>query len=202
MKNRNLSVIVSGLVVLFFIGIILPSCGNQDPEVQKAVSSTSEARRQMISKIDSLEDIVYVDTFDYQAKSTAELLRTYNQYTETFVGDKEKTPEYLYKAAALCRATKLPVKAIKYYDKILTDYPNFERNPEVAFLSAFTFDEDLHQKDRAKEAYQEVIDKFPNDKWAEQAQERLKTIDMSDEELIQSFMKKNADANSAKEKKK
>lgn len=199
MKNRNLSIAFSGFFLLLITGILLPSCGNQeDPEVQKAVLSTTEARKQMISKIDSLENIVYVDTFDYQAKSTTELLRTYNEFTATFVGDKEKTPEYLYKAAALCRATKLPVKAIKYYDKILTDYPGYERNPEVAFLAAFTYDEDLHQKDRAKEAYQEVIDKFPDDKWAEQAQERLKTIDMTDEELIQSFMKKDAAANAAK----
>lgn len=199
MKNRNLSVFISGIILLFLTGIILPSCGNQeDSEVQKAVISATEARRQMISKIDSLEDIVYVDTFDYQAKATSELLRTYDEYTQKFIGDKEKTPEYLYKAAALCRATKLPVKALKYYDRILKDYPDFERNPEVAFLSAFTYDEDLNAKDRAKEAYQEVIEKFPDDKWAEQAQERLKTIDMTDEELIQSFMKKDAAANPSK----
>lgn len=197
MKNRRKNFSVFGLI----LGVLtLASCGNQDDaEVKDAIISTTEARRQMMAKIDSLESIVYVDSFNYQAKSTSELLKTYNEFTEKFVGDKEKTPEYLYKAAALCRATRLPVKAIKYYDKILSDYPNFERNPEVAFLMAFTYDEDLNQKDRAKEAYQEVIEKFPGDKWAEQASARLKTIDMTDEELIQSFMKKDGIDKEAKE---
>lgn len=199
MKNRNRSVVVLEIFLVFLAGIALPSCGNQeDSEVESSAKAAKEASRDMISKIDSLEKIVYVDTFDYQTKSTSELLRSYDEYTKKFPGDKKKTPEYYYKAAALCRAAKLPVKAIKYYDRILSDYPEFERAPEVAFLSAFTYDEDLNEKERAKEAYQEVIEKFPDDKWAEQATERLKTIDMSDEELIQSFMKKDSIANASK----
>ena len=172
---------------------VLISCGSSEEkkEVEQAVKSNTEEHQEMLSYIDSLEDVVYVDTFKVSDQATAKLLQAYLKFSRKFVGDQEKTPEYLYKAAALSRANELPVKATKLYEQVLTDYPNYQRNPEIAFLIAFTYDDEIKQKDEAKTAYQKVIDDYPGDKWAEQASERLKTIDMSDEELIDYFMKKN-----------
>lgn len=174
-----------------FLGTVLISCDSSEEEaVQSDLISNVQDSKRLMTKIDSLENIVYDENADLNNVPTAELMVAYNEYTQKFVGDKKKTPEYLYKSAAISRAVNLPVKAIKIYDQILNDYPGYERNPEVAFLMAFTYDEDLNQKDQAKEAYQEVIEKFPGDKWAEQASARLENIDMSDEDLVKSFMEK------------
>jgi hypothetical protein len=64
----------------------------------------------------------------------------------------------------------------------------------VAFLQAFTYDEDLDQPDLAKECYQKVIELFPGDQWAIQAEQRLQTIGMSDEELLEFLKKKQAES--------
>ncbi len=181
-------------ILVSLCAVALFSCGSSNEEVvEKAVKSNTEDHALMIQKIDSLEAIVYAESFNMDEAVTSELLKSYHTFSEKFVGDEDGCVEYMYKAAGLCRGLKLPVKALKYYSRILDDYPNHIRTPEVAFLLAFTYDEDINEKEQAKEAYQDVIDKYPGDVWAIQAEERLKTIDMTDEELIEQFMKKQAE---------
>ncbi|HKL03364.1 MAG TPA: tetratricopeptide repeat protein, partial [Cryomorphaceae bacterium] len=158
-----------------------------EPEVEKSLKSNTERHREMVKTIDSLELLVYSDEADMKSPATGDLLQNYLKFAKMFPGDKERSPQYLYKAAAVSRANKLGVKAVKLYSEILQKYPNYIKAPEVAFLLAFTYDEDLKQKDEAKKAYRDVIEKYPGDKWAKQAEERLKNIDMSDEELIEKF---------------
>lgn len=179
-------------LLTIFAGIFLFAC--QPPandKVQKDLISNTEDARRLRALIDSLEKIVYNENFDLNENSSSHLMEAYKEYTTKFVGDKKLTPEYLYKSAAISRGVGLPIKAIKLYDQILTDYPKYERNPEVAFLLAFTYDEDLKQPERAKEAYQELLEKYPDDMWADQARARLESIDKSDDELIKSFIEKN-----------
>lgn len=178
-------------LITIFAGVLLFSC--QPPaseQVKEDLLSNTEDKRRLIALIDSMEVIVYSEDFDLHESSSANLMEAYNEYATKFVVDQKRTPEYLYKSAAISRGVGLPVKAVKLYDKILADYPGYERNPEVAFLLAFTFDEDLKQPERAKEAYEDLIEKYPGDMWAEQATARLDNIDKSDEELIKSFMEK------------
>ena len=162
---------------------------SSDTKVTQRAKSNAEMRDLMIGRIDSMETAMRNADLQPDDELMANLLRTYVEFSERYPADVQKTPELLYKAAALARGVELPVKAIKFYDKILTDFPNWEKAPEVAFLNAFTYDEDLKAPDLAKEAYEEVISKYPGDKWAIQAKQRMATIDMSDEELIE-FLKK------------
>lgn len=180
-------------VIIAIFGLILGACGNEKEEkvVQETLISNTEKRKMLIAEIDSLETIFYNDSLQIKETTSTALMQAYIEFSAQFVSDEEYTPVYLYKAAALARANKLPVKAIKFYSQIQNDYPGYIRNSEVAFLLAFTYDEDLNQKEQAKEAYQDVVDKYPGDIWAIQSAERLKTIDMSDEDLIKFFKQKN-----------
>ena len=183
---------ISGRFCLLMFSALFFSCGGTgNTEANLTVKPEGAARREMLNRIDSLENIVYTDTFDYRNRTGNMLIKTYAEYIAAFPGDRANAPKFLYKSAAVSRASGDPVSALKNYDEILRRYPQYELAPESAFLLAFTYDEDLNDKDRAKEAYEAVIAQFPDDKWAVQARERLKTIDMSDQELIDSFMKKN-----------
>lgn len=174
------------------VGLALVACQNSKNEVvEDALKTNAEEHAMLIHRIDSLENVVFTETFDLNEAAASELLRDYNMFTAKFPADDALCPEYLYKAAAIARGVDLPVRALKYYQQILSEYPGFIKNSESAFLLAFTYDEDLGEPKLAKEAYQYVIDTYPGDMWAEQSSERLKTIDMSDEDLIQFFMEKN-----------
>jgi len=158
------------------------------------VMSQTEKHLIMTKSIDSLETIVYKDTFGTNKEAANQLLQQYSKFAETFPGDKEKSPEFLYKAGALSRGAGLPLKAIRCYDQFLKKYPANDKSSEVSFLIAFTYDADMNEINLAKEAYQDVVMQYPGDHWALQATQRLKTIDMSDEELVQFFMKKDQES--------
>lgn len=155
------------------------------------VRSNVDGARILAETIDSLENVVFVSDAAIDEHDARELLKAYEKYASRYGGDAVKGPEYLYKAAAVNRGLNNPLEAILIYDRILTKYPDYERNPEVAFLTGFTYEADLREPERAKEAYAHVIELYPDDKWAIEAKSRLQTIDMTDEELIKSFKEKN-----------
>lgn len=178
---------------------ILVACSTEESGSEQRAKSNAEQKLEMIARIDSLETVMEEKNLLPGDMMMGDLLKDYIKYTEKYPGDLDKTPEYLYKAAAISRAINLPVKAIKLYDKILSKYPNWKKAPEVAFLTAFTYDEDLNQPELAKEAYEKVIEKFPGDLWATQAEQRLATIEMSDEELLEFLKEKQKEAEKAKD---
>lgn len=164
--------------------------GNQGDEGEGLITDTEKHRR-MKAEIDSLEQIVYDDDFTFDPEVVSDLKHRYEKFARRFGGDEEKSPEYLYKAGALSRALGKPTDAVKTYRLLLTKFSGYARAPEVQFLIAFTYDEDLREKALAEDAYKEVINKFPGDHWALQAERRLETLHMTDEEMVRFFMERN-----------
>lgn len=162
--------------------------GKRDNKIE--LISETDLHRDMKHRIDSMEQHIYADTFALDIKSVETLRETYDEFARRFPGDVSKSAEYLYKSAAISRGLGDPVQAIKTYTTILDKFGNYERAPEVQFLIAFTYDEDMAEKGLAREAYRDVMVEFPGDHWALQAEKRLETIDMSDEELMEFLLEK------------
>ncbi|MCZ4408836.1 tetratricopeptide repeat protein [Cryomorphaceae bacterium 1068] len=186
-----------GLAV--FGALVMVSCASEETGSEERAKTHAEQRLELSMRIDSLETIMEEKNLLPGDELMGELLKDYIEYTEKFPGDMDKTPEYLYKAAAISRAVNLPVKAIKLYDRILAKYPRWEKAPEVAFLTAFTYDEDLGEPELAKESYEKVIEKYPGDLWAVQAEQRLATVGMSDDELLEFLKEKQKEAEAAED---
>lgn len=166
--------------------------GGTDGEGEGLITDTEKHRR-MKAEIDSLEQVVYDDDFTFDPEVVLYLKNRYDKFAERFGGDEDKSPEYLYKSGALSRTLGKPTDAVKTYRRILTKFDGYSRAPEVQFLIAFTYDEDLRQKELAREAYNDVIKNFPGDHWAVQAERRLETLDMTDEEMVRYFMERNGE---------
>ncbi|MBK7740250.1 MAG: hypothetical protein IPI42_06725 [Saprospiraceae bacterium] len=56
---------------------------------------------------------------------------------------------------------------------------------------AFTFDNDLHDKETAKKNYEEFLKDYPNHKPAGDVKLLLQTMNKTDAQLIEEFEKKN-----------
>lgn len=187
------------------MALVLSSCGTGSDKGQNAnggkkgktdlgLISDVEKHRQLIATIDSLEQIVYADdNLNPDPESVRYLRARYDEFARRFGGDTEKCGEYLYKSAAVSRGLGEPMQAIKTYEHLLRKHKGFMRAPEVAFLIAFTYDEDLNQKELARTAYEKVIEKYPGDHWSIEAERRLATLDMSDEELLEFLIRKRAE---------
>lgn len=102
----------------------------------------------------------------------------------------EKSGDYLHKAGETARSIRSFDKALAYYDWICTKYPNHPKAPQALFLQAFTYDNDKRNLEKAKELYTAFLEKYPNDDFADDTQFLLENLGKDDEEIIQSFGKK------------
>jgi len=78
-------------------------------------------------------------------------------------------------------------KAVNLYDRIYTQYPNYEKAAQALFLKAFTYDNDLNDKGTARALYEEFLKKYPNDDFADDTQFLLNNLGKNDEEIIKGF---------------
>ena len=69
-----------------------------------------------------------------------------------------------------------------------SNYPEFDKNPVALFmLATFVYDEQLHDLDKAREAYQQIIDNYPENPFANDAAIAITQLGMTPEELIRMF---------------
>lgn len=118
-----------------------------------------------------------------------EAVKFYKQFADSFPGEKS-APDYLFKAANVSIGIRQYIQAISFLERIKAHFPAYEKSPESLFLMAFIYDNYLDQKGRAREIYEEVIETYPQHKFASDAREVIKTLEMSDEELIKMFQEK------------
>ncbi len=83
-------------------------------------------------------------------------------------------------------------RSIRLVDKLVADYPSFEQTPVAMFMLAnFIYDEQLHDLDKARATYQQIVDRYPNSPFANDAAISITQLGMTPEELIRMFEERN-----------
>ena len=113
-------------------------------------------------------------------------------YALTHPGD-DRSADYLHKAAETARAMRTIPKALSLYDWILEEYPDHKKAPQALFLKAFTYDNNLGDVENARKHYQEFLERYPDDDFADDTQFLLENLGKSDEEILEALTKKNQD---------
>ncbi|MEM6316264.1 MAG: tetratricopeptide repeat protein [Bacteroidota bacterium] len=121
---------------------------------------------------------------DYQAAN--DYIRICELYALVRPQDS-KSPEYLHKAGETARSVRTFPKAVALYDWIYNQYPNFEKSAQALFLKAFTYDNELGDKETAKVLYEEFLEKYPTDDFADDTKFLLANLGKNDDEIIKSF---------------
>ena len=101
-----------------------------------------------------------------------------------------QSPEMLHKAGEAARSIRSFPKALELYEWISEKYNNSPKGPQAMFLRAFTLDNDMKKYDEAKVIYEEFLKKYPDDEFADDTKFLLQNLGKSDEEIINSFSKK------------
>ncbi|MEO9532871.1 MAG: tetratricopeptide repeat protein [Crocinitomicaceae bacterium] len=142
---------------------------------------------ELLAEIDALEtEINAAETPDEE--KLKEAVTKFQDFANTFPDD-ERAPEFLLKASDFSNALKLPEKSVKILDRIIKDYPEYEKMEDIYYVRAVYLDFDLRDTTRAKEAYQTYIDKYPNSgQRVLDAQTRIDNIAYSIEELAEKFI--------------
>ena len=122
------------------------------------------------------------------AEAVPDAIAVFSKYAEENP-EAEDAPEYLFKAFEVSVNTKQdPKQSIGFVDRLLAQYPKFDKNPVALFmLATFVYDDQLHDLDKARECYQRIIDEYPESPFARDASISIEQLGLSPEELIRRF---------------
>jgi tetratricopeptide (TPR) repeat protein len=99
----------------------------------------------------------------------------YEEYANKFKDDT-LSPSYLYNAAELYQYASNHVRSLELLDTLLKRYPNSNQAPEALFFKGYIYEVQLLDLPKAKDAYEELINRFPNHPRTELAKINLPII--------------------------
>jgi len=145
-------------------------------------------------RIKAMEDSVY-NSKVFNPRGVRGLYDVYVAHVAKFPSDTI-TPHVLLRAANTGKQLNLSDQAIVQYDQILTQFPNWYKVVDAAYMKAFTLDDMPGKVEEAKQAYESVIANYPDHKFANDAKALLENVALTDAEVIRKFESmKNQNAN-------
>ena len=151
------------------------------------LSACSSPKEKIQSNIKNLEETLFSDENKMVDRDKAsELIDAYIEYADEFPDDKQAS-DYLFKAGDMAMNLNMPHKAIEVFDRILQNYPDFEKTPQCLFLKGYVYENNLNNLEEARKIYTEFLEKFPDDEFADDAEVSIKNLGKSPEELIKEF---------------
>ena len=174
---------------LFFI-LLISGCSNNNLKETMQSDSIAQPNKEIyLNEIKKLESQLS-STETLNDTLATKVVKAYTDYAYTFVQDS-LSPDFLFKAAEVAMGLKAYDKALIYYKSISDKYPSFRLKTESLFLQGYLYDNFLNDDVKAKQIYEQVIDKYPNDKLAEDSKAAITNLGKTDEDLIKEFQAKN-----------
>jgi len=186
MKKRILSIVLCGTILI--------SCDSSDSDetinIEAKVGEVKMDTAQFIKQVEEIESKLNTTAPDKKDLILAASL--FEKYATIFPEDA-KSAGYLLKASDFNLAIGKVQKSVYLLNLIIDNYPNYSKLESVYFNRANHTDFDLRDTSSAKTYYHEFLEKFPESAMAETAENRIKNIALSMEDLVKQFEKMNAE---------
>ena len=163
--------------LLFSIVVFLVSCSGQT-EAERLPNEIKTAETQIGANPDAT------------AEEVKGLLASYEKYTSLADADEDLSVDYLLRAGDMAARLKDYERGLKYYDEVLSKYPAHPKAAKALFMKGFTLDNKLGRLEEAKAVYEQFLEKYPEDDFANDAEFSLKNLGKSAEEIIKAFEEK------------
>jgi outer membrane protein assembly factor BamD (BamD/ComL family) len=164
--------------------LMMASCGNGEKTEDGKMT-----KEKMEANIDTMEAKLHAKP-EMDLSTASATVALYADYANNFPDDP-KTADYLFKAGEISSSMRQGKQAIGFFNTVYTKYPKYEKAPYSLFLQGFIYESQLNDTTKAKEIYKQVIEKYPNERIAEDAKASIDNMGKSPEELIREFEKKN-----------
>jgi len=172
------------VILLVCLSALLFSCGGKGA---------------MIKNIEAAEKVLVDEKGKFKIDETAaaQTIEAYKAYADKYPKDAA-TPGYLFKLADVHRGLQDFDSAIATWEKVYSNYPDFEKTPHAIFLSGFTYENDKKDIAKAKELYNKFLQKYPKHDLADDVQFSIDHLGMTPEQIIKQFDMKKAAEDSLK----
>lgn len=161
-------------LILVFAAILFVavSCHSNKAKVEKITTLEKEIMASRMVKLDTAK--------------AAHLIVMYDEFVKEFPKDT-LSPIYLYRSADLNMALNKGTQSIVCLDKIINNYPNFDKIPDCMFLKAFVAENTMHNLPLAEQCYREFLKEYPTHSLAKDAEASLQNLGKSPEQLVAEF---------------
>ena len=122
-------------------------------------------------------------------KKGKEMVELYTSYADDYK-DEAQSPEFLFKAGEILMNLKESKKSIDIFDKVINNYPKFNKVPYCYFMKALIFDSQLKDYEKAHQTYKEFIVKYPEHPLRKDAEACIILL-KPDSEIIKQLENKN-----------
>ena len=141
-----------------------------------------------LDDVKKAEAALFNEDMSSNTEAVADAIATFSKYVEDNP-EAADAADVLFKAVEVSVNTKQdPQQSIGLVNKLVADYPKFDKDPVALFmLATFVYDEQLHDLDKARDAYQQIIDNYPDNPFAKDAEISITQLGMTPEELIRMF---------------
>jgi tetratricopeptide (TPR) repeat protein len=145
------------------------------------------------AKIKGLEKQMSAKDFKFDDKgmlAANDLINAYVAYADT-IKDPVQSPAYMFEAANLAMNLNESQEALKLFNRIIYQYPDYKKAPDCLFLMGYIYDNSLQNYGKAKEIYEEFLAKYPTHDFADDARVSLDNLGKPLDELVKEFEAKN-----------
>jgi tetratricopeptide (TPR) repeat protein len=156
------------------------------------VIGCKDSHRDAIDQIKKTETEVFDKNGMIDQARIDELIDVYISFSDSYPQDS-LAADYLFKAADVAMTTSRSNQAITLYQRIREEYPHYRKVPEALFLEGYVYENYLGRLDKAKALYEEFLEKYPDNDFADDAEVSLKYLGKSPEELIELFQQAHQD---------
>lgn len=164
---------------------------SNDPEVLKRMALVDSVAQVQPDYMSYLFDQIMVkpDEVGFNKRAALRYVDAAEAYSYASPEKKKETAEYLYKGAEVARSMRSFPKAMSLYDRILKEYPNFDKAGTVFFIKGFLLEQEYKKVDEAKVIYEEFLKKYPNHDMAGSVKILLENLGKSEEEMLEAIQK-------------
>ena len=175
------------------------SCGNSQKNQNGTTNAAKDTSKQGLLQTIKAAEAKVSSSQTLDAYSANLTISAYLDYAKYFPTDT-LTAAFLHNAGILANNTQQYGRAITLYENVATRFPQSRLVPECLFAEGFLYEDKMKDTAHAHAKYNEVIAKFPNDNWAEQARGELKYLGISSDELGKKFEEMNKNKNKGNKK--
>jgi outer membrane protein assembly factor BamD (BamD/ComL family) len=150
-------------------------------------SSCMNGKKSSYDKIKNLEkELMSKDAMPIDTVKAGNLVNMYMDYAKKY-SDDSNAVRFLFKAANISMNINKAKLAIELFDRIMNDYPKFAKVADCLFLKAFVYDDKMKDYNKAREAYQAFLNKYPTHPFAESAKASIQNLGKTPDQLIRDF---------------
>lgn len=162
--------------------LFLAACG-ADNSASSADEKKAEQKESWAKEIAELEEKMTSSKDSLPRTVATDLLTHYIDYINAYHSDSASV-RYTYEAANVAAGLGKFQKSIELLSNYHDGYPNAKDRDKAVYLIAFLYDSQLHDEKNAIKYYNKVIELYPNSTYAKQAQDALKWVGLSEEEIL------------------